>query len=73
MLLEAEKAERTLIGVEAQIEQLRLDGRRAGALPSWFYEVEDEPLGGAQPASRAQTTGPAPEDQEGRNPLYLDR
>ena len=73
MLLEAEKAERTLIGVEAQIEQLRLDGRRAGALPSWFYEVEDEPLGGAQPASRAQTTEPVPEDQEGRNPLYLDR
>jgi hypothetical protein len=73
MLIEAEEAESGLVEVEAQIEQLRLDGRRAGALPGWFYEVDDEPPGHTQPASPAETTELSPEDREGRNPLYLDR
>ncbi|MEE8163955.1 MAG: hypothetical protein V3T64_00150 [Myxococcota bacterium] len=73
MLIEAEEAERGLVEVEARIEQLRLDARRAGALPGWFYEVDDEPRGMAQPASPAETTGPSPDDRAGRNPLYLDR
>jgi hypothetical protein len=73
MLVEADQAERDLVEVEAQIEQLRLDGRRAGALPGWFYEVEDEPRGNPQPASPGETTEASPEDREGRNPLYLDQ
>ena len=72
ILIEAEEAERGLVQVEAEIEKLRLDGRRAGAFPGWFSEVDDEPLGPAQPASPAETTRPGPEDREGRNPLYLD-
>ena len=72
MLAEAEEAEGDLIKVEAQIEQLQLDGRRAGALPGWFYEVETEPRERLQPSFPAEAAGPAPEDREGRNPLYLD-
>ena len=72
MLVEAEEAERGLAEVDAQIEQLRLDGRRAGALPGWFYEVDEETQEPAQPAFPAEATEASPEDREGRNPLYLD-
>jgi len=68
-LIDAEEAERELVEVEAEIERFKTNGQREGALPRWFYEVEDEPLGVARPAAPADRD---PADLEGRNPLYLD-
>ena len=67
-LIDEENAQAELVQVEADIEKLREDGRREGALPGWFYEVEDEPLDAPQPAAPVED----PADREGRNPLYLD-
>ena len=59
-----------LAQVEASIEKLRAEGRAAGALPGWVYEVDEEPIGRPQPAARDEREDP--QDREGRNPLYLD-
>ena len=60
-----EKATRTLATVEAELATIQDEGRRAGALPGWFYEVEIEMEESAQRPS--VTSGPA---DDGRNPLY---
>ena len=55
-----------LATVEAELSHIEDDGRRAGALPGWFYQVDLERKAAARrPAS---SLGP---DDEGRNPLYL--
>jgi hypothetical protein len=50
--------------VDAALASIEDDGRRAGALPGWFYEVE-RAAGEQGPEISA---GPG---DEGRNPLYL--
>jgi len=61
------EAEDQLEVIEAELETIKDDGRRAGALPGWFYEVESEleVLGGKPPVER----GPG---DRGRNPLYVE-
>lgn len=65
--IKLQEAEDKLRLVEAELATIADDGRRAGALPGWFYEVE---LENAVPAS-ASPPDPGPGDA-GRNPLYLD-
>ncbi|MFK7896701.1 MAG: hypothetical protein AB8G23_12745 [Myxococcota bacterium] len=59
------EAEEKLNTVEAELATIKDDGRRAGALPGWFYEVEDElgPNGGGSAAERGPGDG-------GRNPRF---
>ena len=65
--IKVQLAEDKLKLVEAELATIKEDGRRAGALASWFYEVEDE---GSAPASASpQEIGPG---DAGRNPLYVD-
>lgn len=64
-LEKVQKATAELITVETALATIEDDGRRAGALPGWFYEVEIE----IESAKRrpAVSIGPG---EEGRNPLY---
>lgn len=65
--IKAQEAEEKLKAVEAELATIQDDGRRAGALPGWFYEVEIE---GSAPASASPPeSGPG---DAGRNPLYTD-
>ncbi len=71
-ILDAEKAEKELVKVKAETEEM-LDQARREAIPqNWFYEVDDEPI---QPLPAASTTDgqgtAAAQDREGRNPLYF--
>lgn len=66
-LLDAAAAEKELVGVEEEIEQIFVDARREGIVPGWLYEVDDEPI--AVPAA-ADGADDAPDD--GRNPLYAN-
>jgi len=68
-VIDGDEAKRGLVKIEEEIEQLRDESRRAGALPGWFAEVDDEPIGDAEPAARADDDEG---DREGRNPLYAD-
>jgi len=56
-----------LAKVEAELATIQDDGRRAGALPGWFYEVDME----FEDAERRPAIAAGPGD-EGRNPLYLE-
>ena len=69
-LLQADEAERDLVRVESDLEKFRVDARRAGALPGWLYEVEEEERVVSEPAAPADASDP---DLEGRNPLYLEQ
>ena len=71
-ILEAEEAEKKLVLVKDEISQL-IDSARRDAIPTnWRYEVEDEPITLAPPASAAEEYGNEDDDRAGRNPLYLD-
>lgn len=59
------EAEEELAIVLEELSTIKDEGRRAGALPGWFYEVEDER---SSPASRADAERES--DDSGRNPLY---
>ncbi len=61
----AQKARVELATVEAALATIEDDGRRAGALPGWFYEVEFEIEGAKR--RPAVSVGPG---EDGRNPLY---
>ena len=69
LLVEADEAEKELAQLEVEIDRLRTEGRRDGALPGWFYEVESESFGEPKPASPSETDA---EDREGRNPIHFD-
>ncbi len=66
-----EKARAELERVEAELATIEDDGRRAGALPGWFYEVEAE----FEDAARRPAIGAGPDEDRdaGRNPLYLEQ
>lgn len=65
------EAESDLAEVQAKLDTIVDQGRRSGALPGWFYEVEDE--WSSIPESVDDASGPAEADaSDGRNPLYLD-
>lgn len=68
-LVDAEAAEKELVQVEAEIEKLKTEARGEGAMPGWFYEVEEENFDAPTPASPAEEDAG---DRGGRNPLYLD-
>lgn len=70
-LINEKEALDALAEVEVAIEKLHEQGRRDGALPGWFAEVEDEPLSLTQPAAPAEDDDRV-RDREGRNPLYFD-
>lgn len=59
------EAQAELAEVEQKLSTIDDDARRAGALASWLYEVEDEET------SQRPVVATGPGD-EGRNPLYLD-
>jgi hypothetical protein len=54
-----------LTQVDAELAGLEEEGRRSGALPGWFYEVEME----LEDAERRPAISAGPGD-EGRNPLH---
>ena len=68
LMLQAEQAEAELADVREEIEALHLEAQREGALPGWFYEVDDEEISIPEPAS-PDTSG---SNDDGRNPLYAD-
>jgi len=61
------EAQAELAEVKAELAGIQEEGRRAGAMPGWFYEVELERESG--PLRPGTETGPS---DEGRNPLYLE-
>jgi hypothetical protein len=56
-----------LTKVEAELKTIKEDGRRAGALPGWFNEVEME----IEDTRRRPAISAGP-GIEGRNPLHLE-
>lgn len=68
------QAERDLVRVEEEIAGFSDEARRGGALPSWLYEVEDEPI--EVPEYHSTPDEPVvnedDDDKAGRNPLYLE-
>ena len=62
-----EKAASELVRVDAELAGLKDEGRRAGALPGWFYEIDME----REDADRRPAISAGP-GNEGRNPLYVD-
>ena len=71
-LIDADNAEKELVVVKEEIAQISVDARHAGIPPNWLYEVEDEPLTAAPPASVSDEKNDE-EDRAGRNPLYFDK
>ena len=63
----AEEAKAELARIEAELATIEDEGRRAGALPGWFYEVELELEEGVRRPPVAEGPG-----DDGRNPLYLE-
>lgn len=60
-------AEEELAGVESALEDFAEEARRAGALPGWLYEVEEEQL-----AKQQKAGDESDEDATaGRNPRFL--
>lgn len=68
-LIDADAAEKQLAKVEQDIEALRVRARHEGAMPAWFYEVDDEDIVVPRAPAAADPNG---QDREGRNPLYLE-
>ncbi len=67
-ILDAEHAEKELVGVKEEIAQIFVDARRDAIPTVWLYEVDDEPITIAPPASASEEDD---DDRAGRNPLYL--
>ncbi|HKK50241.1 MAG TPA: hypothetical protein VKA74_01575 [Myxococcota bacterium] len=72
LLAQAAEAEAELRTVREEIEALRVEARREGALPGWLYEVEDEEIVVPEPAAPDGSDSSSDERDAGRNPLYLD-
>ena len=70
-IIDAENAEKELVVVKEEIVQIAEDARHAGIPPKWLYEVDDEPLTAAPPASASDEKNDE-EDRAGRNPLYFE-
>ncbi len=65
----AEKARAELAEVEDELSTIKDEGRRAGALPGWFYEVELDRAA----IARNPALAPEPDDRdEGRNPRFVE-
>jgi len=71
LLAQAAEAEAELRTVREEIEALRVEARREGALPGWLYEVEDEEIVVPEPAAPDGSDSSSDERDAGRNPLYL--
>ena len=70
-LIDEQDALDGVVRVKREIEDLKDRGRREGALPGWFYEVDDEPLTPPEPAAPDGPNAEGLEEREGRNPLYF--
>jgi len=66
-----EDAETELESVRKEIEELPREARRAGALPGWLYEVEQEEVVIPEPAA-PDSDDPAADACAGRNPIYCE-
>lgn len=68
------KAEGELARAEEEFATIEDDARRDGALSSWFYEIEDEPIV-LQPAVPPAGGDAAEESDEdaGRNPIFREK
>lgn len=67
--LAAEEARADLAEVERDLSTIKDEGRRAGALPGWFYEIEMERAA----IARNPALAPEPDDREaGRNPRFVE-
>ena len=65
----AEEARAELVEVERELSTIQEEGRRAGALPGWFYEVEQD----RSDVARNPALAPDPDDRdEGRNPRFIE-
>lgn len=65
----AEEARAELADVERELSTIQEEGRRAGALPGWFYEVELDRAA----VVRNPALAPEPDDRdEGRNPRFVE-
>ena len=65
----AEEARAELAEVQLELSTIQEEGRRAGALPGWFYEVEQD----RADVARNPALVPDPEDpDEGRNPRFVE-
>ena len=65
----AEEAKAELAEVELELSTLKDEGRRQGALPGWFYEVELD----RADVARNPALAPEPEEPEaGRNPAFIE-
>jgi len=65
----AEEARAELANVESEFSTIKEEGRRAGALPGWFYEVEFDRAA----VARNPALAPKPDDRdEGRNPRFVE-
>ncbi len=67
-----EDAEAELESVRQEIAELPTEARRAGAMPGWLYEVEEEEVVIPEPAAADAIDADETEDRAGRNPLYFD-
>jgi len=72
LIQQIEDAETELESVRKEIEELPTEARRAGAMPGWLYEVEDEEVVIPEPAAADAVDAEEAEARAGRNPLYLD-
>ncbi len=70
--LDAERGEQELSRVEDDIDRLLAEGRRDGALPGWFAEVEDESFDVPEPVAPAAPSARDRRDREGRNPIWFE-
>ncbi len=62
-----EEAEKKLAEVNRELSTIKEEGRRAGALPAWFYDVEQV----RADAARNPALAPRPDDPDrGRNPKF---
>lgn len=64
-----EEARAELADVQNELSTIKEEGRRAGALPGWFYEVELDRAA----IARNPDLAPEPDDRdEGRNPRFVE-
>jgi hypothetical protein len=69
-IIDADEAEKELVTVKAEIEQIFVDARHNAVPTNWLYEVDDEPIMPAAPASVSDGESDE-DDRAGRNPLYF--
>lgn len=68
-ILDAENAETELVKLKEEIAQIFVDARRDAIPTNWLWEVDDEPIDLAPPASASEEDDE--DDRAGRNPLYF--